>query len=470
MPQKDSRALSFVVLGDTHYCTEAIRGKFERKCTLAELPDSVRYSGMVKTVLEPMFEKIRSLNPDFVISTGDFVEGGMPDSEDRTYIEMQEGWNLMKSLGVPCLIAKGTHEGSGSSAGAKAYRDIVLPGMSVMTGKIIDKEYFRFDYGGCAFFLLDYLDYRVGSEQDKWLENGLGTASDSDKTIFIVAHPPLYNWGRHFFSEPDFTNRIIEFCRRYPLTAYLCGHTHNQTVSYHKTDIHGGFVQIMGSSVGYEHMDLVPLNQFHNIAEFSAHDHFLWGLCEDSSPGYHLIEIIGGYMTVEWYSFKGDNARVELESIRGAPIKVIPPSYRPVRNILTDEDALIVKSAVLHVFGTYYAHQNSRVYLNDVYIGRLPMNVSYAGRRFIQVCSEAIKTIQRENSVRIKLPDDMDFALGSISLEIVLLDNRTVRSQVMYDVLVCGRKWDRYPDPGRLKAVCPGEEVCFDLNFVRSDS
>jgi calcineurin-like phosphoesterase family protein len=454
----------FVVLGDTHFCTHEIRGT-ATNYLMSDLPDHIRYADMVKNVLSPMFDRIRSLKPDFVISTGDFVEGGMPDDHQKTYLEISQGWELMKTLNCPCLIAKGTHEGNGGSPGAAAYRKIVLPEMTRTAGIETDDEYYIYRKNGAVFLFLDYLNYEIGGKQDIWLEQQLKTNSETAEHIFIVAHPPLYNWGRHFFNEPRFADRIIELCKKYPVDAYLCGHTHNQTVSWHSFRDTCGYLQIMCSSVGYPHMDLIALEDCHALAEFTEQDHFLWGINEDSAPGFYLIEINSDVMSVKWNSFNADSASLHVRKRRHKPVDIALPPYSILEHSLSSSDNIQIKSASINIYGYYNNIDNTELILNGITIGQLPVNGSYAARRYVPLNNAALRTISNKNVLIIKPPDSEDFVIGSISLEILLYDNRVVHSSVCPEKFVSGKKWDCFRSPGKIVNVQKGDTIKLHIDL-----
>ncbi|MDD5699146.1 MAG: metallophosphoesterase [Victivallaceae bacterium] len=468
------KKLRFAVLGDMHFCLNRTRGRDNWKYYLPNLPDYIRYSEMTEQILKPMFKIIRTRKPDFVISVGDFVEGEMPDDKEKTYAEMKQAWAFMETLGCPCLIAKGTHEGSGkhNPVGAQAYRDIVLPGISKAAGIALKKEFFRYDHDETAFFFLDYLGFNA--EQEMWFEKGLKDAVDHGKRIFVAAHPPLYAWGRHFFSDSRFIGRIIKLFEKYPVDAYLCGHTHNQAVSFHETrKNNGGFLQIMASSVGYKDAGIIALDEIHALARFSGKDNLLWGIGEDSSPGFYLIEIDHNKMDVEWNSCRGDKASASLKNRRSRPENVIPPEYKPFKHSLTLTDAGIIKAAAFNVFGMYSNYNETMVSFNGIEIGPLPPNVSYASRCCIPLNKNALETICLKNKIQIKLPPAGEFVVGSFSLEILLWNNKILHSKVAREIFTCGAKWKAFPAPRRTMAALPGAEVsiciCFDSHKTQND-
>jgi hypothetical protein len=461
-----SESSRFAILGDTHFCTEKIRGVFKDKSSLGDLPDYARYAPMVNDIFAPVIDRINSLNPDFVISTGDFVEGGMNDNPECTAEEIRQGWAFMKKLNCPCFIAKGTHEGSGNSCGAESFRRIVMPEMLATDINGSRREYYSFEKAGAAFFILDYLDYKPGNAQDKWLENGLKKAQEKGHRIFIAAHPPLYNWGRHFFNEPEFINRIIELCAAYPVDAYFCGHTHNQTLSFHKGGKGKGYLQIMGSTVGYRDFDMVSLEEYHSIAEFSDSDTYIWGIQEDSSPGFHLVEINrDDSMDISWYSFKGDSASLRVEKRGAVPLVLKMPEYRPIVRVASEKDLRMIKTALLNLFGICRDNRGTEVFINEVSVGSLPCNVSYAARRYLIPGLDALKQLGRKNLVTIKTPVCDSFVLGSFSLELQLWDGRIIKSGVNPETFIHGDNWKEFPQPGKTREVLPGDEISFELIF-----
>jgi len=437
--------IRFVVLGDTHFCTEEIRGVSNERYPLADIPDHVRYSQMIDTVLKLMFRDIKALNPDIVLSTGDFVEGGMDSDEIHTYQEMEQGWQMLKELGCPVMIAKGTHEGHGKQTGAKAYQDIVLPGMSKMLKQTIENTYFSYEQESNLFIILDYLSYKTGEAQDLWLEETLQEKSDKAEHIYIFAHPPLYNWGRHFFTEPEFRKRLTALCGKYPVDVYFCGHTHNQAISFHQTNSDKlGYLQVMGSSVGYPDMDIFALTEFHSPAEFSANDHYLSGIFEDSAPGFYLIDADKDKMNIKWHSILNCTAEFASDERRKKPSPLQLPTYRASEKHLQNSDFDQIKSASLYIFGYYGDGNSTELKFNGISLGPLPCNVSYAARRYLALDIKALLSIQRENHVELNLSENDEFVIGSLSLELRLYDNRIIHSTVCPDIVTCGNRWREF--------------------------
>ena len=62
-------------LGDTHFCIP--RTGSGGRVLPDRLPDHLRYTPMAASVLRPLLDRVRSAAPDVLISSGDFVEGGL---------------------------------------------------------------------------------------------------------------------------------------------------------------------------------------------------------------------------------------------------------------------------------------------------------------------------------------------------------------------------------------------------------
>lgn len=456
-------ATKFAVIGDTHYCWAKHRPSWTRDCPLEATPDYVRYCPMVENVGAPLRRLIAEAAPGLLVSTGDYVEGGLSHDPSAAEEELLEAWKMLSGTGCPTIIAKGTHEGGPGSVGGRIYKERILPLMSASCGKRLDREYFRFDLEGCAFLILDYLSYENGGEQDQWLVRELEDASRSARRIFVFAHPPLYLWGRHFFDSVEFSRRIEELCRKYPVDAYFCGHTHNQSLSFHKTDSEGrGFLQATGSAVGYRNMPIVPLDAYHAVADHGDGNRYLWGILEDSAPGFFLVEVEGETTRLEWHSLLGRSS-VIVPGRRQAPKRLAAPSFQKEESTLAAEDLHQVKAGWLNVFGTYACADGSLVSFNGIPLGPLPKNGAYAARRFLNLPENALWSLAQGRRAGLQMPSCDTFAVGSFSLELLLWDGRRIHCPVAPELFVCGDAWRGYRNPERFRWVKPGELAEFDL-------
>jgi 3',5'-cyclic AMP phosphodiesterase CpdA len=444
----DGMRIAFI--GDTHFCLP--RESDVCREGLDYLPDHIRYTPMAKTVMAPLFRAVKATMPDLVISSGDVVEGGWRGDADRERRELRESLGWFQDLSAPFLVARGTHDARA------AFADIFLPAMAA--GSRSGKTYFRHDQGACTFLVLDYQDFAAGSEQERWCEEMLADARD--RRVFVIAHAPVYLWGRHFFGDPDLIRRLDELFAAYAVEAFLCGHTHNQAVSLHRRGRTRGWLQIMASSVGYPHMPCRPLKQVHALAEYGPGDRFLWGTVEDSAPGFYLLEVDDGLRRLSWHSVAGEkrcwafgeNSALSAEACAAA-----------AETTFTAADCDQIKAATLGVFSYTGAEPAGLVRLHNHSLGALPVNPSYAARRFLPVPRAALPRIGARNRLTIALPELAEFSLGSLVLECTLLDGRVMRSLVGSEIFVCGERWREFPGRRHLVEVKPGQVVEVEIRF-----
>lgn len=452
----------FVVIGDTHFCFRKHHPDLSRTSELGNLPDYIRYVGMTETTGRKILSMIRELKPDLLISTGDYVEGGLEANPSFAEEELLDGWNMLKSIGCPVLIAKGTHEGKAGSPGGNFYRKNIIPAMAENLGASFSKEYFSYEFNGSVFIILDYLNYE--GEQEKWLVNELERVSVKAEHIYIFAHPPLYLWGRHFFDNPEFSKSLDAICRKYPVDIYFCGHTHNQSISFHEKADRKGFLQLKGSSVGYANMPLCSMDSYHAVADFGRSNKFYWGVLEDSAPGFFLVESDGEKTEISWKSLSGE-ASMQLRSHFAEPENIRIPSFPPLNRRLDEDDLHQIISARLNLFSVNKGINNSVLKLNGFELGPMPDNVSYAARRFINLPEELLRSLRKANELEIKMTEANLFAVGSISLELLLYDGRRIISRVNPELFYCGKAWETYRNPERFTKVNSGATLTVSLCF-----
>lgn len=441
-------------LGDTHYCIP--RETTGPRSSPGRLPDHQRYTPMTESVLRPLLAQVQTAAPDLVISSGDFVEGGLSANPAAARREMEEGLAFFTGLNLPFLIARGTHDAP------DLFAELAVPAIGRSLGQAFTETYFRHDVGECTFLVLDYQRFSVGNPQDAWVEAQLADAAQTGRRIFVVAHAPVYLWGRHFFGDPALIRRLDALFSAYPVEAYLCGHTHNQIVSFHARQGKQGWLQLMASSVGYAAMPGQPLEQTHSLADFGPENTYLWGIAEDSAPGLFLLDLSANGMFLSWQSVGGEQHECATEGLREATTCRATLAKPPV---LAPEDLFQIKSAVLGVFSYSGNTPAGEVALNGVPLGPLPANCSYAARRFLTIPGEALTTIGQQNTVTVRTPELPSFAIGSFLLELTLLDGRVVRSRVAPEILTAGDRWQTFPGQRQLRPCAPDQKADLSLCF-----
>ncbi|MDX9981108.1 MAG: metallophosphoesterase [Lentisphaeria bacterium] len=441
-------------LGDTHFCIP--RTGSGGRVLPDRLPDHFRYTPMADSVLRPLLARIRSAAPDVLISSGDFVEGGLSGDPPAARREMVEGLAFFAELGLPFVIARGTHDAP------DLFAELALPAMNQALGAGIDRSYFRHDAGDCTLLVLDYQRYAAGNPQDAWCEAQLAAAAGAGRRIFVVAHAPVYLWGRHFFGDPALIRRLDTLFSAYPVEAYLCGHTHNQAVSFHARQGNRGWLQLMASSVGYAALPGQPLEQTHRLADFGPENRYLWGIAEDSAPGFFLLDLDPDGLCFRWESVGGESREFRVAGRRALPVCHEAP---PVRVVPAPEDFCQLKSAVFGVFSYSGNVPAGEVWLNGVPLGPIPSGTSYAARRFLPVPAEGLATIGPRNTLTVRTPAIPAFAVGSFRLELLHLDGRMLHSRVVPEILVAGDRWQAFPGERPLVPCVPGDMRELALEF-----
>ena len=417
----------FAVIGDTHFCLAAgrntrIAGPFSTE------PDFRRYAGMAEN-LKLLGAMIAAERCQFLVSTGDLIEGGGDDAgEERAALE------VLGKAAPAFYRAPGTHDGGLARN---------------------ERTYHSFDRGGCRFILLDYTNWNP--EQREFLREALASAAAAER-IFVFGHPPLFLWGRHFFDSPHFREEAGALLREYRADFYFCGHTHNQAASRH-----GELIQVVGSAVGYAGGETVPLERYHVLPPQDAENRLYWGIAEDSAPGYTVVEVEGDRTTLRWRSFH-NSARLELPARRAEPAVVEPPLF-PEQGEFRREDLNQVRCGWLNTFSANKGENGSLLTLNGVELGPIPPNLCYAGRRYVMLPERALYTLDVENVLEIRFPRSPVFAAGSFSLELPLLDGRILRSAPSPELFVCGECPDFRFAAERARRVSPGERVTLRLQF-----
>ncbi len=413
----------FAVIGDTHYCTLEGRSPEGADTPWERRPDYFRYAAMTGT-LHAFADRIAAAKPAFLISTGDLIEGGADDARDE-----KEARALFARSAPVFYHAPGTHD-------ARRTRP----------------AYGKFVHEGCVFLLLDYTDWTPVKRE--WFEAELKAARTASH-LFIFAHPPLHLIGRHFFDSPRFREEVSALLECYPADAYFCGHTHNQAISYH-----GGMLQIKGSAVGDPAGKVIPLEELHAIAAPG----YLWGIAEDSAPGFFLVDVDGATWTLTWQSLRG-SAELRVPA-RFAPPEILsyPPFDRELRPV-KEEELRRAKSGRLHLFTANRGMRGFSLALNGVELGPAPESCCYAARRFVELPPEALQSLKTENQLEVRFPQSEAFAAGSFSLELELPEAPPLRSQVARELFTGGDHPDFAYARNQAETVLPGGKRSLKLSI-----
>ncbi|MFH1688805.1 MAG: metallophosphoesterase [Candidatus Eisenbacteria bacterium] len=260
---------------------------------------SDRTGGHTPGIYPQVIEEINLLNPDFVVTVGDHIEGYGEDYE-RSDAEWDSVQALIGALEVPVYMTPGNHDIWDDEAEAM-YR--------ARTGF---DPFYSFDHGNTHFIVLDNSRIDVAADfpddQKDWLVADLSGHSDAEN-IFVFAHKPL--WAQTLvMGEPDALHEIF---REHGVDAVFNGHLHH----YFSTEFDGIDYTVIGSSGGglYRSTEQ-PVTR----GEF-----FQFGWVTVTSPGYELAIVDLGSVyprSVVTESDVREIERVESEFVTMGAVRV----------------------------------------------------------------------------------------------------------------------------------------------------
>jgi len=179
-------------------------------------------------------EKLNQLQPEFVMSIGDLIEGYTEDTQELTS-QWDELDGMVQQLHMPFFYVAGNH-------------DITNQTMLDIWNQRLGKTYYHFVYKDVLFLCLNTEDPPQGSnyvyisdEQMKYFENVLAQHPDVRWT-FLFQHKPSWHelYGRNDTSLPKFQSMLAG--RDYTIFA---GHHH----AYQKSTINSQDHYILATTV-----------------------------------------------------------------------------------------------------------------------------------------------------------------------------------------------------------------------------
>ena len=192
---------------------------------------SDRTGGHEEGVYPRVIEEIGRLNPDFVVTVGDQIEGYMDDME-LANAQWDTIFGFLDRLECPVYLTPGNHD---------IWSDESETVYSERTGFA---PYYSFDHGNAHFVVLD--NSRIESWSDdpdqlEWLEADLAGAAGAGH-MFVFAHKPLWTQTLALGGvEP-----LHEILRTHEVDVHFTGHLHH----YFSAEYDGVSYVSMGSSGG----------------------------------------------------------------------------------------------------------------------------------------------------------------------------------------------------------------------------
>lgn len=214
-------------------------------------------------IFREAMEKSELLQPAFIISVGDLIEGYV-DTEAELHAQWDEFMTYLEPLTVPFFFAPGNHD-----VGRKLWHDVYL--------ERVGPSYYYFVYQDILFLILDTNDGEnkgtgYSEEQLAWAK-GVLDAHTEVRWTFVIQHKPFWlshedEWKR---AEPLFAGRDHTF---------FAGHVHNYSyeergnIQYVTMGTSGGGSRLRGEAYG-------------------EYDHVMWVTARDEGPKMASLALDG---------------------------------------------------------------------------------------------------------------------------------------------------------------------------------
>ncbi len=177
-----------------------------------------------------------TVNPDFVLGTGDMVAKGGGQA-GAGYYEMLAKIDAQGEVGKsmrarPWWPAIGNHEVAGNPVSTGSKKEGEQLRVNQQTGienfkhfYNLDSDYYSFACRNCYFIALPFP--QPAGAQMQWLESELKKASEEKKHIFIFNHVAYYTVGGKGADDiPNKETEITALFKKYGVAAVFSGHDH----------------------------------------------------------------------------------------------------------------------------------------------------------------------------------------------------------------------------------------------------
>lgn len=444
---------TFAVVGDTHFARVPAQREFVWKAPGTRPLDAGKYVENVDYSLVPMMESLREAEPAFVLLTGDLAEGQGSQVEPE---ELESAIRFFSRHELPLLFARGNHDPS------PAYETSVLPRIGRVLGRDVSRSYYTFEIGGCRVAVLDSTTWGESDAQKNWFEDLLVSSASDDRRLFVVGHHPVWPVSRAFFSNLQFSSDLACLFARYPVDAYFCGHTHNQSMVLRRTP---GYpvLQCMGAPIGLAEELPTPLDRIQ--ARLVSEDDILWswsGYLENTAPGWFLVHVDTDQVEVRWHHLNRGVESVVAWREAGAPHHLWEMAH--------PDDARLIYRDIPHLrraylrFSAWDAMRPGKcVRLNGEPVGDLPYGSQFAPRR-MDLPDSALERLDLVNRIEIDAPGIEASTIGNLQIEAVLPGGRVVRTHPTGDIFTWSDRWDAWKVP-RMRKVMPGRPIRTTLSF-----
>lgn len=222
-----------------------------------------------------------TINPDFVLTTGDMVPsgGGKVGAGYYEILTKDAGPAMRKRPWWPAI---GNHELAGNPiTGKDALKDDSEQLRKNQSTGIenfktfyhLDSDSYGFEFRNCYFIALPF-KHPAGKQLD-WLEDELKNASESKKHIIVFDHTPFYTVGAKSVGEvPNTETPVTALFKKYGVNAVFSGHDHG----YYRT-VRSGIPYFISAGGG------APIYPALRIKDALPEDVYYFGVAETFQKG-----------------------------------------------------------------------------------------------------------------------------------------------------------------------------------------
>ncbi len=219
-----------------------------------------RTGGHRPGIFEKGVEKLNLLQPEFVVSVGDLIEGGTEDP-GRLALEWSEFQRMVGNLEMPFFYVPGNHDISNMPMFKEWHRKF-------------GRSYYSFRYHDVLFLCLNSEDppkqrpFHFSQEQRRWAEKVLSENQDVRWTI-VLLHKPTWTYVEADLEDSGWADIEMALSDR-PYTVFA-GHKH----SYAKYVRNGRDYYMLATTGGGSNLSGKANGKF---------DHVVWITMKDDGP------------------------------------------------------------------------------------------------------------------------------------------------------------------------------------------
>ncbi|MFA6561575.1 MAG: metallophosphoesterase [Verrucomicrobiia bacterium] len=266
----------------------------------------------ISAYLTNISAKIAEMHPELVLVSGDQVNGNATNGlTSLTYAQQFDNWktamNPVYALNIPVYTVRGNHENHADEGPPlldlkQAYYDALGSHMPTNgpNNSVFDDQRgytYSFAHNNATFMVVDQYFYPVSTNggynsiDQTWLNQQLQQADTPYK--IVMAHEPVYI--DHFYgtNTTGMANRA-EFWDSLGTNGsslYICGHTHNLSVSLAPDDAGNGIYQLLSGNGGAEPDTNAPVAEAGMSILYSNTTHY----------GFALATVGAEKMTIDYY-------------------------------------------------------------------------------------------------------------------------------------------------------------------------